>query len=244
MPTFFEEGERYSNEEERCKENPKGFQDEEEEIYTSYYHKWRRDLIASFSNIEEYWRKSRGVWEREEKIWATKRHLPREQRRMPILSLWARDLHFHYLLLRRLHLEKRHLHLCKVFLSSYHMGSHAWIRRCMRRRRNIPALVYLKKGGHHSYQQLEASLIWMEELFYSCNVPFSGNCYNYGNNSRYSRVGAPFSKTSQVYSRDKLWGNFLDMSPSNEGWDPEATWPFTDSIYRYVKFLPQELPKE
>ena len=39
MPTFFEEGERYSNEEERCKETPKGFQDEEEELYTSYHHK-------------------------------------------------------------------------------------------------------------------------------------------------------------------------------------------------------------
>ena len=35
MPTFFEEGERYSNEEERCTETPKGFQDEEEELYTS-----------------------------------------------------------------------------------------------------------------------------------------------------------------------------------------------------------------
>ena len=32
MPTFFEEGERYSNEEERCKENPEGFQGDEEEI--------------------------------------------------------------------------------------------------------------------------------------------------------------------------------------------------------------------
>ena len=31
MLTFFEEGERYSNEGERCKENPKGFQDEEED---------------------------------------------------------------------------------------------------------------------------------------------------------------------------------------------------------------------
>ena len=39
MPTFFEEGERYSNKEKRCKENPKGFQDEEEELYTSCHHK-------------------------------------------------------------------------------------------------------------------------------------------------------------------------------------------------------------
>ena len=39
IPTFFEEGERYRNEEKRCKETPKGFQDEEEEPYTSYHHK-------------------------------------------------------------------------------------------------------------------------------------------------------------------------------------------------------------
>ena len=44
MPTFFEEGERYSNEEKRCKETPKGFQDGEEEIYTSYHHKAKENV--------------------------------------------------------------------------------------------------------------------------------------------------------------------------------------------------------
>ena len=61
IPTFFEEGERYSNEEERCKETPEGFQDEEVKIYTSYHHKARRMneeeisllLFQTLKSIEE-----------------------------------------------------------------------------------------------------------------------------------------------------------------------------------------------